>query len=161
MTWDLLNHIGSLLQVFASLATLGALVVLLRQTGEMTKQSELATTATMAGLYQEIAKSMIELDMALVDRPHLRKYFYEGIAVTQGHQDYDGVMSLSEAYLDFMDLVIVLERVASSPQGRTHLPWSDWKTYFRDVYDLSPGMRMFWSNHGKWYSNTLADVLNR
>jgi len=161
MNWEFLGNLGSLLQGITGVLTLVTIVYVLQQTKEMTKQSRLSATATMASLYENIISKMLDIDKIFFDDPGMKPYFYKNQKIDENDPNYDKAMSLAELLVDFMDLVVVLEKEAEKQTGPTDIPWADWKSYFKDIYNTSPIIRTYWSERGHWYTNTLADILNR
>jgi hypothetical protein len=156
---SLLGDLGSFLEGFTSLLTLVTILYVLKQTREMTRQNQLSTNAAVATLYRDISSSMQDIDRIFFENPQLRPYFYDNALIDKGDPEYGRAMSLAEMFSDFMDMFLVLERVAPKQPG-SPIPWVDWKRYFVDLYGSSPAIRRYWSEHGSWYSSTLMNLLD-
>lgn len=156
-----LGDLGSFVEGIAAVLALVTILYVLKQTREMARQNQLATNAAVATLYRDIASSMQAIDKMFFDNPELKPYFYRNVEVSQENGNhYERAMSLAEMFCDFMDMFLVLERVAPD-LPKSPIPWKDWKYYFADFYRTSPAIRRFWAEHSGWYSTALAELLER
>lgn len=48
-----------------------------------------------------------EFRAQLVAYPHLRKYFFDGVAIEAGHEDYDRAVTIAELYLNYLEHIAV------------------------------------------------------
>jgi hypothetical protein len=154
-----LGGLGDCCGGIVGICTLITIYFVLRQTREAARQSRLVATSTISSLYEEIVSPMFDIDKVFLQYPRLKPYFYDGVDIPEGHDDYDLAMSVAEMYTDFMDLFVVLQDIASKQAEDTPIPWSDWTEYFKDVYRSSPAVRKLWSKRGYWYSSTLKNLL--
>ena len=131
-------------------------VLLLRkQTSELTVQTRVASHAARASIYQSIAEQMISIDHIFLEYPDLKPYFYNGLIVLPEHTDHSRIMTIAEMVIDFMDNALV------QSQSMPEYPWENtWFRYFRSLLGSSPVLRMYWIENREWYSNDLKNILD-
>ena len=157
LNWALLSQFGDFVGGVSTLLALGTIVYVLRQTREMTRQNQISAKTTLIGMYKEISSVMLEIDKLFFEHPDLRKYFYDGANIDIKDKKYNEVLGLSEYFLDFMDMFVVMGNYAPEYPG-TNLPWSDWNVFFREIYSNSPIVRKYWADHQHWYNETLGPI---
>ncbi len=59
--------------------------------------------AERATVYQEIVRTMLDIDRTFVERPHLRKHFYRGATIEPSDPEYERTCAIAELFVDFMD----------------------------------------------------------
>jgi hypothetical protein len=110
---ELLGNAGDFLSGVVAIVTVFTLRWVLKQTRAMRRQNQLTTQVAHASLYQEISKTMIDIDRIFLDKPHLWPYFHEGKKTPQDNEcKYREAMSVAEIYLDFMDMCLRLGEIA-------------------------------------------------
>lgn len=141
-----------------SLITIGLTVVLVvRQTREMARQSIYSAYATAGSIYKDVAVQMMAIDRLFYENPAMRPYFYEGAEPPDDPLEAARVKSLAELFMDFLDMVIVLE-TTTPPQ--LAIPWVEYEDYFRDIYRTSPVIRRFYAENRDWYDVKVRDLFD-
>src|SRR5689334_22603189 len=85
----------------------GALFLAGGQWREMAKQTERSVLAMRSSTYQGFASQLQEIALLFVERPELRKYFYDNCKPPRGKENATRVRALAVVFLDFMDAVAV------------------------------------------------------
>ena len=109
--------------------------------------------AERAAVYQEIVRTMLDIDGIFVERPELRKYFYRGVAIEPGDPEYERTLALAEMIVDFADNVV--QQAERMGEDLTKY----WQAYLCDLYESSPPVREFWAENCHWYAPDLHAVL--
>lgn len=52
-----------------------SVILVLRQTRELSKQTQLTASATRASVYHSISSQMVEIDKFFIENPQLKQYF--------------------------------------------------------------------------------------
>jgi hypothetical protein len=106
--------------------------------------------ATLVLAYQNMTAQMAEMDRFFLEHLDLRPYFFAGKELPIALDEQDRVLAVAEMYVNLMDNVLT-QVPALNRDGIA----SDWETYFRDVYDTSPAIRLFWAEHAReWFANS-------
>lgn len=87
----------------------------------------------------------------LVDHPHLRKYFFEGVAIEPDDPEYDRVVTIAELFLNEIEHIAVM----SDTFGSGNRPALE--RFARNALESSPIMRRRLSENRVAYS----DVFDR
>lgn len=151
---DVCEITGICIMFTAALVATGSLVALWRQTRENASQARMASCATQASAYHNLAQSMMEIDHIFFDNPELRPFFYGNSFPPEDDRVSARVRILAEMIVDFMDNAMVQGSLMEGYE------WAEWETYFRDMFCTSPAIRDFWRAHRHWYSDLLGDVLD-
>jgi hypothetical protein len=131
----------------------GALWLAARQWREMAKQTERSVIAIKSSVYQSFASQLQEIALLFIERPELRKYFYDGSDAPRKEPQATQARALAAVFLDFMDTVAV--QVVSIPEQDRDV----WFAFFRDLLTTSPVIRQCWADTAEWYSLDLRRVL--
>jgi len=129
---------------------LTTVIVFVRQARAMTNQSRATEKALLSGIYQAVTDNMLDIDHLFIDRPHLRKYFYDNEPVPEDETARDQVLAVAELFTDFVD---------NHNTQSMHLPNTliePWTTYFQSMMCTSPALQNYWRRYGSWYSQNLA-----
>lgn len=157
--WDLLSQIGDFIGGISTLFALFTIIFVLKQTKEMSKQNQIEAKSALISIYKEISCIMLEIDRMFIERPDLRKYFYDGADIQKDNKKYNEILSVAEYILDFMDMLVVMKNAAPEYPD-TNLPWEDWNVFFSEIYSNSPIIRKLLDLHHDWYSKTLVSFFN-
>lgn len=96
----------------------------------------------------------LEIDKLFIDRPHLRKYFYEAEIVSDSKTDeYAQVAATAEYILDHLAGVISQRTADGKPLTSTI-----WREYMKDSFINSPALCMILEKHRRWYPKELYDI---
>jgi hypothetical protein len=151
---DICEVIGVCIMFVAALVAAGSLVALWRQTRENAYQTRMSSRAAQASAYNNLAQSMLDIDRIFFDNPELRPFFYEDCAVPTDARLFARVNILAEMMVDFMDNAMVQGSLLEGYE------WTEWESYFCDMYRTSPAIRDFWHTNRHWYSELLGDILD-
>lgn len=161
MSFDTLVSISSVLQgvvaVFSLATVVLTIVLVVRQTNEMARQSVYSAYATAGNIYKDVAIEMIEVDRLFYENPGMRPYFYEDAPPPDDPLEAARVESLTEMFMDFLDMVIVLE--ATTPP-ELDIPWKEYQDYFVDMYRSSPAIRQFYRENRAWYDPKVRELFD-
>jgi hypothetical protein len=142
----------TLVQALLSLgALLGVAVALVYQARMATH----AASANIATVYQNIAQQMHEINLLFVEKPELKRFFYEGAPLPDDGLERIQILSIAEAIVDFMD-----NFVTQSPFLKQDLVVG-WEDYFCDLYRRSPAIQTYWAERGPWYATNMHDLVAR
>jgi hypothetical protein len=140
------NDFTIFVAVFAMLATLWQGILIRRQVrhGENLSRSR---------LYQQIAHQFIRLDEFFVKNPDLRPYFYAAAELPPDELNRQRALATAELVADLAESCVAVNDVLGARQS------GDWDQYFRHLYETSPALREFWSEHGYLYPQGVWDCL--
>ena len=111
--------------------------------------------ATRSRVSQDLSSLMLQIDAVFVQHPELRRFFYDGKAVSHDDEIYPRVVSLAEMILDLMD------NAATQLSRRDKYLWPAWYANLRDLYAQSPCLREHLQQHAAWYSRKLLSLLQQ
>lgn len=135
-TLQLLVSIGGLL-----LAAVGLPLLYLQLRGVQRS----LRSQTHAGMYQQGA----DMRAHLVEHPHLRKYFFDNVEITQEHEDYDRVVTIAELFLNYLENIAVL----GDSFGADNRPAL--QRFVRSTLDASPILRQHLAENRESYNDAL------
>jgi len=127
-----------------------SLVLLIRQTRELTKQNETAAKSVAAAVYQNVSDLMIQIDRVFLEYPELRPYFDDGAALPNDVKTRSQVIAVAEMLADFRDNVMAQSRAV--PTYR----WGMWKRYFDELEKRSPAFKEYLEKNDGIYSHDWA-----
>jgi hypothetical protein len=137
--------------IINGLAFVGVIVSLLLLRAQGLAQRD----ATLVIAYQSMTAQMADMDRYLLDNLDLRPYFFAGKDLPSVGDEHDRVLAVAEMYVNLMDNVLT-QAPALNRDGIA----ADWERYFRDVYDTSPAIRVFWADHGgEWFASSPLTML--
>ncbi|MGH7445603.1 MAG: hypothetical protein ACREKM_12025 [Longimicrobiales bacterium] len=139
-SFQLLLSLGGLL---AALVGLPLLYVQLRDVKRALR------SGTHAAIYEQAANVRAHL----IEYPHLRRYFFEGVDITPEHEDYDRVVTIAEVFLNYLEHIAVL----GDSFGRENRPALD--RFTRIALQNSPILRRHLREHRDAYSDSLHRYL--
>ncbi len=161
MDMDTLVSLSAILQAVFALFSLGTvvltIVLVVRQTREMTKQSIYEAYATAGSIYKDVAMAMMDIDRLFYEEPRMRAYFYNGAGMPDDPLEAARVEALAELFMDFLDMVIVLE--ATTPP-ELDIPWAEYQDYFVEIYQSSPAIRQFYAENRDWYDPKVRELFD-
>ncbi|MGH9021165.1 MAG: hypothetical protein ACRDV0_09140 [Acidimicrobiales bacterium] len=145
----------------SAVALVVSLLFLARQTRASALQALLANQIAGSEVKSDIFQTVDRILYQLVDHPHLRPYFYDGLeapgadGATGDALVRNQVLSMAELFAD------AIERGLDS--YRTVEPAADFRTpmddYTRDLLAASPALRGLVSDRPRWWPN-LAEWIN-
>ena len=115
----------------------------------LNKQTNQATKATFAAVYQGIAAQMQDFDKLLIEKPNLRPYLYRNKPLPDDERERDEVLATAELLVDLADNVVAQSPLLPDHHRRL------WDEYFRDMYRSSQAIREYWRDYGEWYCDDL------
>jgi hypothetical protein len=109
-----------------------------------------ARSAAHAAIYEQGASFRAHL----VERPYLRKYFFDGVDIATTDPEYDRVVTLAEVFLNCLEHVAVMID-SFGRSNRTAL-----EGFVRNALSRSPIMRRHLQNDPDLYSHALRHYLD-
>jgi hypothetical protein len=134
---DKVQAIGSVLTFFVTL--FGFIFVYI--------QINQAKHALNGSTHTAIYAQMQSINQLFIEKPNLRKFFYDGYDFPKEatEKDKESVLPVADMLADFFEHVT---------QQKDNLPenvWPAWGKYMRYVYDNSPVMRRHFEKNADWY----------
>jgi len=85
----------------------------------------------------------------LVEYPHLRKFFFDGVTIPADSPDYDRAISIAEVFLNYLEYIAVLK----DNFGKENDPALE--SFIRTALAGSPLLRNHLTTHPRLYSDKL------
>jgi hypothetical protein len=150
--YELLSLVISIAGFMTVIITLALLV---RQTPEMTVQSQYVVSSLEKTVYETAAGRGFAVDEIFIDDPKLRPYFYSGKEINEDDPYYHKVMAAADFILDFMDYIVL------QPQDFSRVfSARSWEPWMRDAFANSPALfRRLDSVKNRWHSKALVDIM--
>ena len=104
-----------------------------------------------SGAHAAIYAQAADFRSHLVDHPHLRKYFFDGVEIEPDHPEYDRVVTIAELFLNEIEHITVM----GDTFGSANRPALE--RFARHALDASPIMRRRLKENRAAYS----DVFDR
>jgi hypothetical protein len=124
------------------------------QTNLLSDQLNLVAMTNKSMLYQDLTKEMQRITSIFLERPRLRRYFYDNIDVPTECVEREEVRVVSEMFVDFISSSVNTNALFDEKQRTV------WTTYFREIAGSSPAMREFWCKNRHWYEPSVQAVLD-
>ena len=150
-TYELLSLIIS---VAGFVTVIISIIMLIRQTREMTLQTNLVAESLRTATYEAVASQMFAIDEIFIRYPELRPYFYSGKDISENDPDYDKVVAIAEFILDFFGSVLL--QMQHFPQV---WPRKWWEEYFIDSFANSPVLCRYLESVKEWYIDDLIKLM--
>lgn len=140
--------------IVSALALVLSLLFLARQTRESARQSVLANQLAGLQAKSEIYFTVDRILYKLLEFPHLRKYFYEGVECpedpVEGDPEIrDQVLTFAELFCDALETGFDTYR-SVDPAADFRSPMD---TYANDIYKGSPAIRHLVQARPGWWPN--------
>lgn len=140
-TWQAVAAIGTML---AAVVGLYFLVVELRA----------LQRSVQGGAHAAIYAQAADFRAHLVERPHLRKYFFDGAPVEPDHPEHDRIVTIAELFLNYLEYIAVM----GDSFGRGNREALD--RFARTALERSPVLRERLQANPASYSEALRRYLN-
>lgn len=106
-----------------------------------------AKHALNGSTHTAIYAQMQGINQLFIEKPNLRKFFYDGYDFPKEatQEDKEAILPVADMLEDFFEHVT---------QQKENLPdkiWPAWVKYMRDVYNNSPTMRRHIAKNADWY----------
>ena len=103
------------------------------------------------GSIYDMASRIKEVFLA---KPHLRKYFSDGISIDSKHEHYEEVIAIADYYC------LYLEQITTQQSNIDERERAAWLKYAHDVYWGSPAIQHYLTGKEEWYSEAFWSVIN-
>jgi len=120
--------------------------ILINQT-ELLRHSVDVTSSASVGARQ------LEVDEIFLDRPPLRKYFFDGVSVERGHPDYEAAVAAAQLLANYFDTYFL-------QRGKYGQLYADeaWCNYIGAHIQGSPILRWYILQFKGWYTTHLVEL---
>ena len=130
------------------------LVLLIRQTREMTTQTKYVAETLKSSAYEIGSNEMFTVAEIFINYPELRPYFYSGRDIGEDDPSYSRVAAVAEFLLNFFGSVLL---------QMEHFPgvWprKSWETYIIDSFANSPVLCRYLESVDDWYIDELVALM--
>jgi hypothetical protein len=137
-----------LLQFITSLVQIGVLLIALRAANNALKTARSLN-------YSQLWDTEFKVDDIFIERPHLRKYFYEGTPLKPTDPHYAEAEAVAEKLLDVMEHLVwqpeLFPDLYLHWKGPGKIKWKMWKRYIVDTLASSPLLRDYLKKRKSWY----------
>jgi hypothetical protein len=132
---------------FGGLLGLALSVVLLAwQCREVARQTKISNSVAGASVLQESIQSLGAFQHILIERPELRRYFYDSAPRPEAGETRDRLLAVAELLADAIEVGLFASRLVVSTGSA-----EDWESYTRDMIGYSPVLRETIQAHPVWY----------
>lgn len=107
--------------------------------------SQSLRSSTHAAIYEQASGFRSHL----VEHPHLRKYFFDGVEILPGDPNYNQVLTLAEMFLNYLEHIAVLE----TSFGQDNKPALD--LFVASALKRGPILRVHLAENPELYSDAL------
>lgn len=101
--------------------------------------------ASHAAIYEQAS----DFRSHLVEHPHFRKYFFDGVEILPGDPNYNQVITLAEMFLNYLEHIAVLEKNF----GQENKPALD--SFVASALKRGPILRVHLADNPELYSDAL------
>jgi hypothetical protein len=145
------------LDVITCVVSTGTLIFVAWQTREAASQSKALTRTLIASATESISKILIDLAVAEMQHPGVRRFFYDGLEINKGNARYDEVEAFAFAYIDLFDYYLVTKaHFADLPELTTR-----WDAWMVQMFRTSPLLRKVYSQAVGLYSKDLGSIYQK
>lgn len=139
------------------LTIVGSILLLLRQTRELARQTQLIASSSLEGSFDRLRAQMFTIDEIFLSQPDLRPYFYEGRRLEEGDDLLrQRVSAAAETILDVFEVVVLNRKYF------THVwPQETWDRYITHVFAQSPFLCEYLGNTASWFPGELTELMRR
>ncbi len=88
-----------------------------------------------------------------LSKPHLREYFFEGVAISRDHEHYSEAVAVADYYC------LYLEQITTQKTNLDKSERDSWLKYAHDIYHSSPILKEYLEDKKEWYSRKFWDVI--
>lgn len=118
------------------------------------RQTRMSDRELRENLLIPLKTQQLEIDKLFIERPHLRKYFYDGVSLGEDEPDeYAQVSATAEYILDHFASVLLHTTADGAPLTSTI-----WREYMKDSFANSPALCATLERHERWYSPELLNI---
>jgi hypothetical protein len=166
MDWQ---FIITLVNSFVLIVTLVILIIQTRifrkQTVILQKQTKEALDASSSLSLTQLWEMEFKADDMFLEKPHLRKYFYEGATIDENNPLYAEVEAAAEKLLDVIEHLLWQATlfpklyIHDDPDGK--IKWDIWHKYIIDLFISSPLLIAYAKKRRTWYTPQVIESLER
>ncbi len=148
------------------------LIILIIQTWIFRRQMVLLQRQTKDALETSRSLSLTQLwetefkaDDMFLEKPHLRKYFYEGVPLDENSPLYAEAEAVAEKLLDIIEHLLWQATlfpnlfVHDEPVGK--IKWDIWHQYIIDMFISSPLLLAYADERRSWYTPQVNESLEK
>jgi hypothetical protein len=131
-TMTLYEMLSLVISIAGFIAVVITLILLMRQTREMTAQTKYVAESLQSNAYESLLNQVFSVNQVFIDSPELRQYFRSGKVISENDASYDKVIAIADLLLDFIDSL--MQHAHRFPEMWPH-QW--WKEYAIDSFAKS------------------------
>ena len=144
---------GNIPQWITAFVAIGAAIF----ASKVYSQVEIAERAATAQAWQLLTRTQVDISRVFVDKPHLWKYFHDGVA-PQDPLETAQASALADMHLDWFDsfddkFVFDLPRMEAGGEDRLK-----WEAYFARAFKASPILCQRYAKIGAEYNDTVQRI---
>lgn len=144
----------TLFELLSLIVSVAGFVVVIISIHLLRRQISIADRGLRESWLIPLKTQQLEIDKLFIERPHLRKYFYEAEPVSDSKSDeYAQVAATAEYILDHLSGVISQRTADGEPLTSTI-----WREYIKDSFINSPALCALLEKHRRWYPKELSDI---
>ena len=153
MTITGLGELAQWLQVAQSVVAIIGLPILIPTLLMIWWQALYAHHAAMSQVYQNTADNFATVQRYFMENPQYRLYFYDGKCLDRSDIEYVRISAIAEFFLHAVHNLTIHSRYMQE------YPWHVWEKSLRDIYNNSPILQQFLSEHPDWYTDEVHRIL--
>lgn len=127
------------------------------QANKIRDSIDASNKSTNLASWANIATLTLEMDKLFVDNPGLQKYFSGSVAIDETHADYELVMALAAAMMDYFDSVASFNTYLNQVPNPI-VETGTWNRYFESTFRTSPILCKFLSENLESYGSSIRKV---
>jgi len=156
LSLSLYEMLSLVISIAGFVAVIVTLVILTRQTREMSTQTKYVAESLKSSAYGNVTAQVLKVDELFIEHPELRPYFYSSTHINENDSAYNKAISTAELILDVFDSVLL--QTNQFPQVWPH-NW--WEEYVMDSFANSPILCEYLNVRKDWYSGDLKVLMQR
>ncbi len=107
----------------------------------LAEQLNLVAMTNKSMMYQDLTREMQRITSIFLERPRLRRYFYDNVEVpVEGEEREEVAIMVSEMFVDFISSSLNTNALFDHRQRTV------WINYFQQIVRSSPAIRDFWDD---------------
>ncbi len=163
MDWQFIfTTINSIVLIVTVIILITQTWILRKQVLILQDQTKAAIEASSAVSHAHLNEIIFKIDDIFLEKPHLRKYFYQGVPIDENSPLYDEAESAAEELLDLLELMLwqstLFPKLYVHEQGGKKI-WEEMHQYFIDLLVSCPLLMMYVEKKRSWFSPQVIECM--
>ena len=166
INWQfIITSVNSIVLIVTLLILIMQTRIFRKQTVILQKQTKEALDASSSLSLTQLWETEFKADEMFLQKPHLRKFFYDGVSIDENSPLYDEAEAAAEKLLDIIEHLLwqatLFPDLFAHDEPTGKIKWDIWNQYILDMFISSPLLLAFAEKKRAWYTPQVTESLEK